>query len=122
MVPNACEIQLNNLHDNRTIYYVYLTQSTNDSWGDDKLGDDIINPMEGYIWKAEGDVMWDMRVEAGDPHPDSALYVYDFYDVTGCAVDVTHIYQFPTIFSPVAVGKIAKEDGGKANYKKEKQS
>ena len=118
LIPNACEIQLNNIHPNRTIYYVYLSQSSDETWGEDDLGDDMISPMEGYIWKAEGDVMWDMRLEASDPHPDSAMYVYEFYDVSGSASDITHIYEFPTIFSPV-VGKIAKADGGKAIYKKQ---
>lgn len=116
--PNACEIQLNNLHPNRAIYYVYLSQSTDESWGEDDLGDDILNPQEGYIWKAEGDVMWDMRVEAGDPHPDSSLYVYDFYDLTGSSSDVTYTYEFPTIFTPVVTAKIAKADGGKNIYRK----
>ena len=116
--PNACEIQLNNLHPNRTIYYVYLSKSTDPDWGTDDLGDDLISPMQGYIWKAEGDVMWDIRLEAGDVHPDSALYIYEFYDVTGCPSDVTCIYEFPTIFTPVATAKIAKADAGKASYKK----
>ena len=116
--PNECEIQLNNLHPNRTIYCVYLSQSTDPDWGTDDLGDDLISPMQGYIWKAEGDVMWDIRLEAGDVHPDSALYIYEFYDVTGCPSDVTCIYEFPTIFTPVATAKIAKADAGKASYKK----
>jgi hypothetical protein len=111
LVPNACEIQLHNLHPTWTIYYVYLSRSTDQTWGDDQLGDDVLEPGTGYIWKAEGDVQWDMRVEAGDPHPDSVLYVYEFYDNDGCASDYTWIYEFPAIFSPASVAKLAKADG-----------
>jgi len=119
LVPDACEIQLNNLHSNRVIYYVYLSQRTSQSWGDDQLGDDVINPMEGYVWKAEGDVFWDVRVEASDPHADSAMYVYEYYDVDpGCLSDVTWIYEFPTIFTPVASSTASKIDGPNNNVMK----
>jgi hypothetical protein len=103
LVPDACEIQLNNLHPNRVIYYVYLSKSTIENWGDDQLGDDVIEPGFGYVWKAEGDVLWDVKVEASDPHLDSAMYTYEYYDVDpGCSSDLTWIYEFPTIFTPVA--------------------
>jgi len=103
LVPDACEIQLNNLHPNRVIYYVYLSESTIQNWGDDQLGDDVIEPGFGYVWKAEGDVLWDVKVEASDPHADSAMYVYEYYDVDpGCPSDFTWIYEFPTIFTLVA--------------------
>lgn len=109
LVPNACEIQLNNLHSIYTIYYVYLSRSTDGSWGDDQLGDDVLETGYGYVWKAEGDVLWDMRIEAGHPHPDSALHVYEYYDTEpGCPSDFTWIYEFPTIFDAASVGKIAK--------------
>ncbi|MFA6618286.1 MAG: hypothetical protein WCT23_04380 [Candidatus Neomarinimicrobiota bacterium] len=116
--PNACEIRLDNLHPNRAIYYVYLSQSTDESWGEDDFGDDILYPGEAFLWKAEGDVKWDMRVEAGDPHADSSLFVYDFFDLTGSPSDATYIYEFPNIFTPVEIAKIAKTEGGQANYKK----
>jgi len=102
LVPDACEIQLNNLHPNRAIYYVYISLSTAAIWGDDQLGDDILYPQEGYVWKADGDVIWDIRVEAGDPHDDSTLYVYEFRDTEDCTSDITWIYDFPTIFTLVA--------------------
>ncbi len=120
LVPNACEIQLNNLHPTYRIDRVYLSKSTDPSWGEDDLGDDLINPMEGYIWKAEGDVMWDVKVLAADPHPDSLLYVYEYYDVDGCASDITHIYEFPTIFTQ-AVGKFAKSEIGNIQMTKKNQ-
>lgn len=116
--PNACEIRLDNLHPNRAIYYVFLSQSTDESWGEDDLGDDILYPREAFLWKAEGDVKWDMRVEAGDPHTDSSLFVYEFYDLTGSPSDATYIYEFPNIFTPVPIAKIAKTEGGQASYKK----
>jgi len=109
MEPNACEIQLNNVHPIYTVYYVYLSTSTSQSWGDDQLGDNVVESGYGYVWKAEGDVLWDMRIEAGHPHPDSSLHVYEYYDTApGCPSDVTWIYEFPTIFSAAAAGKIAK--------------
>ena len=106
--PDACEIQLNNIHSNRAVYYVYISPSDADTWGDDKLGDDILYPQEAYVWKALGDIQWDMRIEAGDPHPDSALYIYEFYDEDGCPSDFTWIYEFPTIFDPATVSKSSK--------------
>jgi len=112
LVPDACEIQLNNIHSNRVIYYVYISQSTDNTWGDDQLGDDIISPMKGYVWKADGDVLWDVRLEASDPHADSAMYVYEYYDVDpGCVSDITWIYEFPTIFTPVVASASSKIDG-----------
>lgn len=111
LVPNACEIQLNNLHPTWTIYYVYISESTNQYFGEDRLGDDILEPGYGYVWKVDGDRGYDMRVEAGDPHPDSALYVFDYYDVGTCESDFTWIYEFPTIFSPADLGKMAKTAG-----------
>jgi hypothetical protein len=106
--PDACEIQLNNIHPNRAVYYVYISPRGVTTWGDDKLGDDILYPQEAYVWKALGDVQWDMRIEAGDPHPDSALYIYEFYDEDGCPSDYTWVYEFPTIFDPVTVSKSSK--------------
>ena len=109
LVPDACEIQLNNIHPNRAVYYVFISPSTADTWGEDKLGaNTILYPGEGYVWKAEGGVRWDMRIEAGDPHPDSALFAYEFYDTEGCAADFTWIYEFPTIFTPLGMGKLSK--------------
>jgi hypothetical protein len=109
LVPDACEIQLNNLHDNRAIYYVYISPSDADTWGEDQLGDNtILYPNEAYVWKAEAGKAYDMRVEAGDPHPDSALYVYDFFDEDLCDADITWIYEFPEIFTPVTLSKSTK--------------
>ena len=118
LTPDACEIQLNNLHANRAIYYVFISLSTADSWGDDQLGDDILNPQEGYVWKAAGDVTWDIRVEAGDTHPDSALYAYEFYDTEPSASDITWIYEFPTIFTPVTASSSSKITGPTNNMMK----
>ena len=118
LTPDACEIQLNNLHPNRAIYYVFISLSTSDSWGDDQLGDDILYPQEGYVWKAEGDVIWEIRVEAGDPHPDSALYVYEFRDTEDCTSDITWIYEFPTIFTPVTASASSKISGPTNNAMK----
>ncbi|MEA2078118.1 MAG: hypothetical protein U9O95_08890 [Candidatus Marinimicrobia bacterium] len=118
ITPDACEIQLNNIHPNYTIYYVFISLSTSDSWGDDQLGDDILNPQEGYVWKAEGDLQWDMRVEAGDTHIDSPLYVYEFFDTEGCPSDFTWIYEFPTIFTPVAASASSKITGPLNNMMK----
>jgi hypothetical protein len=119
LVPDACEIQLNNVHSNRVIYYVYLSKSTDQSWGDDQLGDDIVEPGYGYVWKAEGDVLWDVKVEASDPHADSAMFVYEYYDVDpGCLSDVTWIYEFPTIFTPEAATSSSKTDGPSNNVMK----
>ena len=112
LVPDACEIQLNNVHSIYTVYYVYISESTSQSWGEDQLGDDVVESGYGYVWKADGDVLWDMRIEAGHPHPDSLLHVYEYYDTDpGCPSDYTWIYEFPTIFTPAAVGKIAKTVG-----------
>ncbi len=113
LLPNACEIQLNNIHPIWTIYYVYLSRSTDDSWGDDQLGDEILNSMEGYVWKAEGDIKWDMRVEAAHPHPDSTtMHVYEYYDTDpGCTSDITWIYEFPTIFSEYTASASSKIGG-----------
>lgn len=109
LIPDACEIQLNNLHGNRAIYYVYISPSDADTWGDDRLGDNtILYPGEAFVWKAEAGKAYDMRVEAGDPHPDSALYVYDFFDEEICAADYTWIYEFPEIFTPVTLSKSTK--------------
>ena len=114
LVPNACEIQLNNLHPTWTIYYVYLSPSSSGTWNDnDKLGDDVIESGYGYIWKADGDIGWDIQVQAGDPHPDSALYVYEYYDTDVCTSDLTWVYEFPTIFTEAQVSKIAKADADK---------
>ncbi len=118
LIPDACEIQLNNLHPNRAIYYVFISPSDADSWGEDKLGDDILNPQEGYVWKAEDETIWDIRVEAGDTHPDSALYVYEFYDETANLADITYIYEFPTIFTPVAESASSKITGPVNNMMK----
>lgn len=119
LVPDACEIQLNNLHTNRVIYYVYLSQSTSENWGDDQLGDDVIEPGFGYVWKSDGDVLWDVKVEASDPHTDSAMYVYEYYDVDpGCPSDLTWIYEFPTIFTPVVASASSKTDGPTNNVMK----
>lgn len=119
LVPDACEIQLNNLHSNRVIYYVYLSQSTNQNWGEDQLGDDVIEPGFGYVWKAEGDVLWDVQVQASDPHADSAMYVYEYYDTDpGCLSDFTWIYEFPTIFTPVTASASSKIDGPTNNVMK----
>jgi len=106
--PDACEIQLNNIHPNRAIYYVFISPSDVTTWGEDRLGDDILYPQEAYVWKALGDVQWDIRIEAGDPHPDSALYIYEFYDEEGCDPDYTYVYEFPTIFDPVTISKLSK--------------
>ncbi|MDZ7822266.1 MAG: hypothetical protein U5N26_10980 [Candidatus Marinimicrobia bacterium] len=74
-------------------------------------GDDaILYPSEAFVWKAEGDIHWDMRVEAGDPHPDSALFVYEFYDTEGCDADYTWIYEFPSIFT-LLTSETASKDG-----------
>lgn len=109
LIPDACEIQLNNLHGNRAIYYVYISPSDADIWGEDRLGDNtILYPGEAYVWKAEAGKIYDMRVEAGDPHPDSALYVYDFFDDEICTADYTWIYEFPSIFTPVTLSKSTK--------------
>jgi hypothetical protein len=102
LTPDACEIQLNNIHANRAIYYVFISLSDATSWGDDQLGDDILYSQEGYVWKADGDVTWDIRVEAGDPLEDSVLYAYEFYDTELSTSDITWIYEFPTIFTLVA--------------------
>lgn len=112
LVPNACEIQLNNIHPTWTIYYVYLSQSTDTDFDldNDNLGDDVIESGYGYVWKATGDIGWDVRVLAGDPHPDSLLYAYDYYDTGICTSDVVWGYEFPTIFDAVQVAKIAKTD------------
>ncbi len=118
LVPDACEIQLNNIHANRAIYYVFISLSDVTSWGDDQLGDDILSPQEGYVWKADGDVIWDIRVEAGDPHPDSALYAYEFYDTELSTSDITWIYEFPTIFTPVAASASSKITGPVNNMMK----
>lgn len=119
LIPDACEIQLNNEHGNRAIYYVYISPGDVDTWGDDKLGDDtILYPSEAFVWKAEGGVHWDMRIEAGDPHPDSALYVYEFYDEEGCDADYTWIYEFPAIFDPATVSKSSKTDPASASVVK----
>ncbi len=101
LVPDACEIELDNAHPVWTIYYVYISPSTASEWGDDRLGDDILSAGEAYVWRAPGDVAYDMRVEAGDPHPDSVLYAYEFYDTEGCPSDFTWIYEFPAIFTAV---------------------
>lgn len=119
LTPDACEIQLNNVHSNRTIYYVFISLSDAASWGDDQLGEDILNPQEGYVWKADGDVLWDVRLEASDPHADSAMYVYEYYDVDpGCLSDFTWIYEFPTIFSLVTASASSKIDGPTNNVMK----
>ncbi len=110
-VPDACEIQLDNEHGNRVIYYVYISPGDADTWGGDKLGDDtVLYPSEAFVWKAEGGIHWDMRVEAGDPHPDSALFVYEFYDTEGCDADYTWIYEFPSIFTLLS-SETASKDG-----------
>ncbi len=108
LIPDACEIQLNNIHGNRAIYYVFISPGTATEWGEDRLGDDILNPQEAYVWKVTGDIQWDMRVEAGDTHIDSPLYVYEFYDTEGCESDYTWIYEFPTIFTPVSASSASK--------------
>ena len=118
LVPDACEIQLNNLHSNRTIYYVFISPKDSDSWGEDKLGDVLLYPQEGYVWKALGDTIFDIRVEAGDTHPDSALYVYEFLDETVNLSDITYIYDFPTIFTPVAESSSSKINGPVNNVMK----
>jgi hypothetical protein len=115
LVPDACEIQLNNIHANRAIYYVFISLSDASSWGDDQLGDDILNPQEGYVWKALGDTVYDIRVEAGDTHEDSALFVYEFYDQTVNLSDHTYIYEFPTIFTPVAASASSSKITGPVN-------
>jgi hypothetical protein len=119
LVPDACEIELQNNHPSRVVYYVYISPGDADTWGSDRLGDDtVLYPAEAYVWKAEGGVHWDMRIEAGDPHPDSVLYVYEYYDTEGCDADYTWIYDFPAIFSPLASGTASKGAPGNAEMLK----
>lgn len=117
MLPNACEIEIDNLHSNYVIYYVYLSPSTEQTWGDDRLGDVTLSPNEGYIWKVEDDIQWDLRIEAGDPHPDSSLHPFEFNDFTARQADATYIYEFPTIFSEVQAAPLAKSQAGQARLK-----
>lgn len=117
MLPNACEIEIDNLHSNYVIYYVYLSPSTEQTWGDDRLGDVTLSPNEGYIWKVEDDIQWDLRIEAGDPHPDSAVYAYEFNDYAVRSADATYTYEFPTLFSEVQAAPLAKSQAGQARLK-----
>ena len=120
LVPNACEIQLNNLHPTWTIYYVYISPSTVQNWGEDRLGDDVLETGYGYLWKANGDVLYDMQVQAADPHPDSTtMHVYEYYDTDpGCLSDFTWIYEFPTIFTAAEATASSKITGPVNNMMK----
>ena len=118
--PNACEIQLNNVHPTWTIYYVFITPSTVQNWGEDKLGDDVLETGYGYVWKADGDVLYDMQVQAADPHPDSTtMHVFEYYDTDpGCLSDFTWIYEFPTIFTAAEATASSKITGPVNNMMK----
>jgi|AntAceMinimDraft_4_1070372.scaffolds.fasta_scaffold21602_2 hypothetical protein len=59
---NCGKIAISNTHPTLSIWYVYLSVSTNDSWGDDQLGSDIIEPDESYEWYASSGYTWDIKI------------------------------------------------------------
>lgn len=61
IIGDAGEIEIWNDSAYYYIYYVYLSPSSDEYWGEDKLGADIISPGESVVWKVSvGD--WDVRV------------------------------------------------------------
>ncbi|MEA3499968.1 MAG: hypothetical protein U9R41_02975 [Candidatus Marinimicrobia bacterium] len=70
---NCGKIQIINSHPTLSIWYVYLSVSTDDDWGDDQLGSDIIEPNETYAWYASSEYTWDIKIVDGD---DNSYEIY----------------------------------------------
>ena len=85
---NCGKIQIINNHSSLSIWYVYLSVSTDDEWGEDDLGSDIIAPGETYAWYASSGYTWDVKVV------DELDSTYEIYGTENLNPEETINYTF----------------------------
>ena len=62
----SAPITIENDLENWTIWYVYTSYSDSDSWGEDRLGSDLLSPGEAFTFYIPADDYYNFKVEDED--------------------------------------------------------
>jgi hypothetical protein len=68
------------------IWYVYLSPSKAEEWGEDRLGDDIIRDGEAYVIKDVSDGVYDLRAEDSDGEAIEVVWEMDLEETASLTI------------------------------------